>query len=305
MTPDKYTNQEFFIEVSNGHELYVQDWGNKNAKKVIFFLHGGPGDGCKDRHKGQFDPTRQRVIFHDQRGSGRSLPKGSLEHNTTKEVIEDISKIADKIGIKTFIITGGSWGSTLALAYSLAHPERVEAMVLDGIFTATRRETEWIDKGRFQTFYPDVWEQFQSTVPKSHHADPAAYHFQRAIEGDEQAQKESGLAYETMEVGVLSLDDRYTLSQLDDYDPSGIRIEIYYLAKSCFLPEGYILENAHKLTMPIYLVQGRYDMVCPPTTAYELHKQLPKSELIFTTSGHKSEREAWNIKRTLLLELTK
>lgn len=305
MTPDKYTNQELFVEVSNGHELYVQDWGNKDAKKVIFLLHGGPGSGCKDSHKGQFDPTRQRVIFHDQRGSGRSLPTGSLEHNTTAKSVTDISKIADKLNIEKFILAGGSWGSTLALAYALDYPQRVQAMVLWGIFTSTQAEIDWLDKGRFETFYPDAWQAYLEQTPKAHRHNPSAYHFKQVLEGNEAAAKRSGYTYSSLEYAVLSLDDRFTPESFDDFDPAAIRIEIQYLANNCFMPERHILDNAHKLTMPVYLVQGRYDMVCPPATAYELHKQLPNSELIFTISGHRSEREAWNIKRTLLLELAK
>lgn len=304
MTPDKHTNQELFVEVSDGHELYVHDWGNKDAKQVIFMLHGGPGSGCSDRHKGQFDPSRQRVIFHDQRGSGRSLPAGSLEDNTTQKLVEDISVIADKLGVKKFILTGGSWGSTLALAYGLKHPQRVEAMVLDGIFTGSQAEIDWIDKGYFETFYPEAWEAFRQTTPKSQQKNPSSYHFKRILQDDEQAAKESAYLYGNLEGSLASLDDRFTPSAFDDYNPNGTRIEVYYLANRCFMPDRHILENAHKLTMPIWLVQGRYDMVCPPVTAYELHQRLPHSELFFTTSGHRGEREAWNVERAILLQLT-
>lgn len=123
MNPDKYTSREFFLEVGDGHELYVQDWGNKAAETPIFFLHGGPGGGLKDGHKQMFDPEKQHVIFHDQRGCGKSLPHGSLEHNTTADLVNDIEKIAQKLKLDTFILTGGSWGSTLALAYALKTSE--------------------------------------------------------------------------------------------------------------------------------------------------------------------------------------
>lgn len=304
MTPDKHTNQELFLEVGDGHELYIHDWGNKSAKRVIFALHGGPGNGSSDRYKDLYDPARQRVIFHDQRGSGRSLPAGSLEHNTTKKLVEDITKIADKLGIKTFILTGGSWGSTLALAYGLQYPKRVEAMVLDGIFTGSQTEIDWLNQGRFKTFYPDAWDNFRHTVPKNHQQDPTTYHAKRILGKDEQAIKESAHAYSSMEGAVLSLDDRFIPSPLDDYDPNGMRIEVQYLTNGCFMPDRHILENAPKLTMPIWLVQGRYDMVCPPLAAYELHKRLPRSELVFAISGHRSEHETWNLKRTILLQLT-
>lgn len=305
MTPDQYTNQELFVEVGNGHELYVHDWGNKDAKNIIFFLHGGPGSGCSDRHKGQFDPTRQRVVFHDQRGSGRSLPAGSLDHNTTAKLITDISKIADKLGVKKFTLTGSSWGSTLALAYALDYPERVKAIVIDGIFTGTEAEIDWLDKGRFETFYPDAWQTYLQQTPKAHRHNPTIYHFKQVLEGAQTAAKQSGYTYSMLEYAVLSLDDRFSPEPFDEFDISSIRLEIHYLANKCFLPERHILDHAHKLTMPVYLIQGRYDMVCPPITAYQLHHQLPNSELIFTISGHHGEREAWNLKRMLLLELGK
>lgn len=305
MTPDKHTNRELFVEVSDGHELYVHDWGNKDADQIIFYIHGGPGSGCSDKYKGGFDPLRQRVIFHDQRGSGRSLPYGSLEHNTIQDLIADISKIADKLDIKKFILTGGSWGSSLSLAYGIAHPERVIAMVLDGIWTCTQFEIDWLAKAQFQTFFPDAWQAYVDGTPEEHRHDPSAYHFKRALSDDQQASKESGYLYQNLEGAVMRLDDRQTPTAVDEFDPAGIRIEIHYLVNGCFMPDRFILDNSSKLTMPIYLVQGRYDMVCPPVTAYELHRCLPRSELIFTTSGHAGEHETWSIKRTILLELCK
>lgn len=311
MTPDAHTNKELFIEVDEGHELYVHDWGRADAKTPIIFLHGGPGGASKDRYKPTFDPERQRVIFFDQRGCGRSMPYGSLEHNTTDDMIGDITKIADKLGIEKFILKGGSWGSCLALAYALKHPERVKAMVLDGIFTGSQKEIDWLDQGMFQTFFPDVWQAYLDRTPENHRKNPSAYHFKRALEGTPQEQKESSHAYESLEGGVIQLDDRparfasFTQEDIDNYDPHGMRMEMYYMRNRCFMPDRYILDNAHKLSMPIYLVQGRYDMVCPPTTAYELHQQLPNSELIWTVNGHIPERESWTVIRTIMLELSK
>lgn len=304
MTPDEYTISEFFLDVDDGHQLYIQDWGNKKAKLPIIFLHGGPGGHCKDRHKGVFDPTRQRVIFFDQRGAGKSLPYGSLENNTTKHIVEDIEKIANHLNIKQFILTGGSWGSALALFYGLTHPQRVKAMVLSGIWTGSKQENDWIDKGLFKTFMPDAWEKYVRSVPKSYQPDPSSYHFPRILGDNQRAVKESGYAYENLEGAVIALDDRFTPDSFDDYDPAGIRIEVSYLVNTCFMPDRYILNNSHKLKMPIWLVQGRYDMVCPPKTAYELSQKIPQAELIFTISGHHQERESWNVIRSLLLQLS-
>ena len=141
-------------------------------------------------------------------------------------------------------------------------------------------------------------------MPKEFANDPSAYHFKRILGSDENAARESGFAYKSLESGVLALDDRFIPEDPDKYDPAGIKIEVSYIANQAFMPEGYIIKNAHKLTMPVWLVQGRYDMVCPPKTAYELHQRLPNSHLVWTISGHKAEHEMWNVVRTVLLQLT-
>ena len=304
MNPDEFTNRELFVEVGDGHELYVQDWGNREAEMPILFLHGGPGGSVKGSNKRGFDPTKQRVIFYDQRGSGKSLPYGSLDHNTTADLIEDIEKIADKLELKKFIITGGSWGSCLALAYALKYPERVKAMVLFGIFTGSQNEIDWLDQGQFQTFYPEVWERYIAATPKAYRNNPSKYHFEKALGNDEIQAKKSAYAYENLEGGVIQLDDRPRLEDFETYDPAGIRIEMHYLKNRCFMPDRHILDNAHRLNMPVYLVQGRYDMVCPPATAYELSKKLPDGHLIWAIGGHKNEHEGWNLMRTILLQLS-
>lgn len=304
MTPDAHTIHETFIDVGNGHTLYVQDWGSTDAKTPILFLHGGPGGGCNDTHKRSFDPTRQRVIFFDQRGAGKSLPYGSLEHNTTTDLVEDIEKIAQHFKLRHFILNGGSWGSCLALAYALQHPQRVSAMVLTGIFTGSQAEIRWIDDGGFRNFFPDVWQAYLDHTPKAHQHNPSQYHYEQALHGNEAAAKASAYAYACLEGALLSLDDRFAPKGFEEYDPTSSRLELHYLAHACFLPERYILEHAHLLKMPVWLVQGRYDFVCPPSTAHELHQALGDSQLILTTSGHRSERENWNVIRTILLQLT-
>lgn len=303
MTPDTYTIQEQFIDVSDGHQLYTQEWGKSGTETTFLFLHGGPGTGCSDRHKRRFDPNQHHVIFFDQRGAGRSLPYGSLEHNTTQKLVDDIDAILSHYKQKKVILVGASWGSTLALAYALEHPKQVEALVLQGIFTGSAEEIEWLDKGLFKTFYPEAWDQYLAQTPKSHHANPSAYHINRALGTDLTEMGESGFTYETLEGAVLSLDDRlYTYDPLE-YDPLPIRIEMYYMHHRCFMPDKHILKNASKLQMPVWMVQGRYDMVCPPKTAYELHQKLPNSKLIWTIAGHKgSDRSNDDVVKTILLQ---
>lgn len=304
MTPDEYTNQEFFIDVGDGHELYVQDWGNVECTIPVIHLHGGPGNGTRDSSKQMYNPLRQRVIFFDQRGAGKSLPYGSLLHNTTQDLVKDISHIADKLNLKQFVLFGSSWGSLLALAYAIAHPDKVHALVISGVFTGTKQEIDWLNEGAFRTFFPEVWNHFIGTVPHSHQNDPADYHISRVLGENEKAAKESAYAYANLELSLLKLDDRKAIETIETFDPTPMKIELHYLANSCFIPERYIFNHADKLTMPTYIVQGRYDMVCPPNTAYELHQKLPRSELIWTTSGHLSERETWNVLRIILMNLT-
>lgn len=304
MTPDKFTNEELMLDVGDGHTLYVHDWGKKDTDTPILFLHGGPGSGCSDGKKNQFFPERQRVIFFDQRGSDRSLPLGSLDKNDTEHQIADIDKILQHFGMEQVVLTGGSWGSALAFFYAIARPEKVKALVVDGVWTGSKSENDWLDKGQFRTFYPDAWQRYVASVPEKYRENPSEYHFSRILGEDQQAAKASALAYVTLEGAAISLDDRHGPIDAELFDPGSIRIEVQYLTNGCFVPDRYVFDNAAKLTMPVYMVQGRYDMVCPPITAHELHGLLPNSELIWTTSGHHAERETWNIKRMLLLQLT-
>ena len=286
MNPDAYTISEKMMTVTDGHKLYVQAWGNPAAKTTFVFLHGGPGSGCHDGHKELFNPRKHKVVFFDQRGAGRSLPYGSLEQNNTQALIEDLDTITKRLSLKTFVLVGGSWGSTLALAYGLQYPEKVSAMVLRGLFTGSQQEINFVDKGHFKDFYPEVWEAFVARTPKSHQQNPAAYHAPRVLGKNEKAAKESAYAYSELESSLISLDDRHTPEDFETFDPAGSKIEIHYLENRCFMQDNYILDNVHKLTMPIWLVQGRYDAICPPSTAFALSKLIPKNTLIWTIAGH-------------------
>jgi proline iminopeptidase len=304
MTPDKYTNKEFYISVGNGHKLYVYDWGNPKGLPIIFLV-GGPGGQIKDYHKERFDPAKHHVIYFDQRGCGKSLPYASLKHNTTPDLVEDISKIADAVKFKQFVLTGGSWGACLALAYAVKYPKRVKALVIDGIFTGSQAEIDYFDKGKFGDFFPDVWERYLTTVPKSHQKSPTKYHFERILGADEKAARQSAAAYQTLEASLMSMDDRFSPLSPDDptYDPASITMEVHYLANGCFLPDNYILDNAKKLTMPVWMVHGRFDMVCPPITAYNLSKKLPNGHLTWIITNHRGEHETHSVMSTIFLQL--
>lgn len=300
MTPDKYTIQELQLVVGNGHKLYLHEWGNKHAKTPIIYLHGGPGNGCDNRDKKKFDPSQHHVIFFDQRGSGNSTPKGSIEHNTTTDLIADINKIADHLDLNRFVMVGGSWGSTLALAFGIAEPDKVEAMVLDGIYTATKAENDWIDQGGWRAFFPDLWQEFQNAVPEANRDEPTQYLYQKALCSNPAESKKAAYEFSRMELGLLKLDDQYTPDAYEKYDPAPTIIELHYISNGCFMPEGFIHKNANTLNMPVYMVQGRYDLVCPPQTAFELDQTLPNSKLIWTINGHLRQHEATNIQRLLI-----
>ena len=305
MTPDKYTIAEKTLDVGDGHTIYSQLWGNPDAEQTILFLHGGPGSGCKNGHKDMFDGTKQRVLFHDQRGSGNSTPAGSLTANTTDHLIADIVKVADAHAQKSFVVTGGSWGSTLALVLAIRQPELVDALVLRGIFTGRKEEIDYLDKGGIKTFFPDVWDHYVASVPKEHQENPGGYHGPRILGDNPVAAKESAFAYDALESGVAALDDRTPTPEFETYDKNGITVEYSYLANNCYLDEGYIIENADKIKCPLYLVQGRYDAVCPPFTAYDLHKAVPDSQLHWTVAGHSGgDRANWQATKLLLQTLT-
>ncbi len=305
MTPDDHTIREFYIEVGDGHELYVQDWGNKKAKRPIIFLHGGPGSNVKDSQKAMFDPLQHRVIFFDQRGCGKSLPYGSLLHNTTDDLIEDITKLANELKISSFVLVGGSWGSTLALAYAVKHPQHLQALVIRGILTGSQAEIDYFDKGEFRNWFPEIWERYLANTPQEHRENPTAYHFKRILSDDEEEARQSACAYSNLEGALVGLDDRFRPDLHTDpaFDSAGIKMEVHYLANRCFMPDRHIFNNVRKLTMPVWMVQGRYDMVCPPTTAYELHQKLPRSQLIWTIAGHHgAERESASVMQSILLQ---
>ncbi len=305
MNSDKYTLQEFMLSVGEGHKLYVHEWGNERADKTFLYLHGGPGTGCSDSHKAYFDGKRDHVIFFDQRAAGKSTPSGSLAANTTEYLVEDIEKILDKFGLRSVVIVGGSWGTTLALAYAATHPEKVSAMVLRGFFTGSQAEIDFMNNGTFRWFYPEVWEAFANSAPSEFRNDPAAYHAPCVLSNDAQAAFDSAYAYSELEDAISTLDDRHTPEKREEFKPDATKIEIHYLINRCFMEDRYLMDQLHKLTMPVWIVNGRYDNVCPPSTAYEAHRLLPNSELIYTIAGHSgSDRGNVDAMRVIISSLT-
>ncbi len=292
MVPDQFTLKETVLPVGDSHQLYVQLWGNNRAKNTILYLHGGPGSGCSDSAKKLFDPKSQKVIFFDQRGCGRSLPYGSLQNNTINNLVADINKILNAFGLKKVIICGGSWGSCLALVYAIRNSDKVKAMVLRGIFTARKIEVDFVDNGGLKFTYPDAWARYVLGVLKKDRESPTDYHVAQILMGDRAGVKKSAYAYSQLEAAIGSLEGPAPVESFKDFDSTRMIIHMHYLANDCFLPEGYILRNAGRLKVPVALVQGRYDMICPPFTAFELSQKLPNCKLIWTIAGHSAQDSA-------------
>lgn len=300
MTPDAFTNQELMLDVGDGHTIYVYDWGLKTAKTPIVHFHGGPGSSTKDAMKACFNPQKQRVIFYDQRGCGKSLPYGSLENNTMPDLVSDVQKILKHLGITDVIFYGRSWGAAVALATAIAHPTHVKALILGSIFTGSQSEIDWIDKGHFETHFPEVWEKFLAETPAGHRKNPSVYHYKNILQGDAHQIFSSALALQQMEYSIMNLDDRPKLVDPETFDPTSARLFAHYLSQGAFMPDGHVLKNAHKLTMPVWLVHGRYDMDCPPITAYKLSKALPNCQgLTWTIANHRTEHETEMVMRVI------
>lgn len=298
MTPDEFTNQELLLDVGDGHQLYVHDWGNPDAKTPILFLHGGPGGGCNDGHKGYFNPAVHRVIFLDQRGSGKSLPYGSLEHNTTVDLANDINTVLDKFSISSAILCGRSWGSTLAFVYAIQNPKRVAAIITGGIMLGNAAEATHLEKTNVgELFYPDIWDAID--IPEN------VYElWQQVLSDNLVTSKDAAYKLAQLLGSQLRLDDRNKVIDYETFDSTSIRIEAHYKTHEWFIDENYIMNNAAKLTMPVWIIQGRYDMSCLPKFAYELSKEISNCNLLWTQAGHSgNDRENWLATKSILAQV--
>lgn len=295
MDEDEFTIESGILPVGNGHKIYYQRWGNPKADP-IFYLHGGPGAGTSDKHKVLFDPHRHQIVFHDQRGCGKSTPFGKLENNTTQNLIADIEKLRKKFGFEKIRIAGGSWGSCLAFCYSLSHADRVEKLLLWGIFTGRRSEIDYIQQGGMKTHYPEAWEQYLEIVPKSNRRDTSKYYLNKMQHGSDTEKKEHVKRWVLLERSAATIDGDFATDVVEarDFDDSSRQLailEAHYFVNNCFIEPDYILKNAGKLSsIPIVLVHGRVDHVCPPETAYELAKRVGDNcHLHFVPASHARE----------------
>ena len=288
--PDLLPYAVYRLAVDDRHALYVEECGTAKGIPALF-LHGGPGAGCEPYHRRFFDPARYRVVLFDQRGAGRSVPHADLTDNTTWHLVADVERIRERLGIERWLVFGGSWGSTLALAYAQTHPERVSALVLRGIFLCRDDEIRWFYQEGASRLFPDYWADFVAPVTPADRRDMlGAYH--RLLTGaDDIARMGAAKAWSTWEGRTATLlPNPSVVGHFGDPHValSLARIECHYFVHQAFLRPGQLLEDAGRLAgIPAVIVHGRYDAICPLENAWALHGALPGSELVIVPdAGH-------------------
>lgn len=277
------------LPLSPPHVMYWEQCGNPSGPPALF-LHGGPGAGAGAVHRRFFDPAHWRLVIFDQRGAGRSRPLGSLVDNTTPDLVADIETLRRHLGIESWLLFGGSWGSTLALAYAQAHPERVSGLVLRGVFLGRPSEVEWFLHG-MQAVFPEAHALFTGFLPEAERGDLLGSYLRRLCDPDPAIHLPAARAWSTYEGSCSTLlpTPDSVLSYAQDRTALGLaRIEAHYFAHDLFLPPGGLLAHMHRLAgIPTEIVQGRYDMICPPTTAFALAARLRQARLtVVPDAGH-------------------
>ncbi len=279
------------LPVSDLHTIYVEQCGNPQGKPVIF-LHGGPGGGVEPVYRRYFDPKTWHIILFDQRGCGRSQPFSELQANTTWDLVGDMEKIREFLHIDRWVVFGGSWGSTLSLAYAESHPERTKGLVLRGIFLGRKREMDWLYQRGASHLYPDAWEDFLAPIPELERDDMIKAYYARLTSSDGRVRSDAAKAWSIWEARTSKLvPDESLIARFggDQFADAFARIECHYFINRCFLEhDQQLLTNAVRLQdIPGVIVHGRYDIVCTLDNAWELHKKWPRSQLyIAPTSGH-------------------
>ncbi|ASG21457.1 prolyl aminopeptidase [Nitrospirillum viridazoti] len=278
------------LDVGDGHVIYYERCGTRGAKPVVF-LHGGPGGGTSPGQRRLFDPALYDILLFDQRGCGKSTPHASLEANTTWHLVADIERLRDLVGVDKWQVFGGSWGSTLALAYAEAHPERVSELVLRGIYTLTKGELLWYYQFGASELFPDKWERFQAPIPEAERHDMMAAYHRRLTGKDEAAKLEAAKAWTIWEGETVTLlpNPEYSAPFKDGHFALAFaRIENHYFVHGAWLDEGQLVRDVGRIRhIPATIVHGRYDMPCPARYAYALHKAWPEADFhLIEGAGH-------------------
>lgn len=279
------------LQVSDLHTIYYERVGNPDGVAVVF-LHGGPGGGLIPMYRQFFDPEYYQVVLFDQRGAGRSTPHAELRENTTWDLIGDIEKLREKFGIDKWYVFGGSWGSTLSLAYAETHPDRCLGLALRGIFLTRKKELQWFYQYGASEIFPDFWERYRDEIPVEERGDFVGAYHKRLTSDDEETRLSAARAWSVWEGSTSKL---YPDKDLMDHWEgehealSLARIECHYFMNNSFFPsENYLIENVDKIRdIPTVIVQGRYDVVCPMTSAWDLHRAFPEAEFVVVSdAGH-------------------
>jgi len=294
------------LKVSELHTLYWEECGNPAGRPVVF-LHGGPGGGIAPDHRRFFDPKTYRIILFDQRGSGKSVPCAELRENTTWDLIKDIETIREMLKIEKWVVFGGSWGSTLALTYAITQPEKVKALILRGIFLCRPSEIKWFYQEGASQIFPDVWDEYLKPIPANERHDLVAAYYKRLTHEDADVRLQAAKAWSKWEAATSRLIvSSLAIEEFDDpeYALSFARIECHYFTNNAFFKtNNWLLENVEKIRhIPGVIVQGRYDVVCPARSAWDLHKAWPEAELLLIPdSGHAAAEPGT---RSALIEAT-
>ncbi|MBB5392014.1 MULTISPECIES: prolyl aminopeptidase [unclassified Herbaspirillum] len=278
------------LDVGDGHRVYWEVCGNPRGKPVVL-LHGGPGGGISPSHRRLFNPEKYRIVLFDQRGCGRSLPHANLEANTTWDLVADIERLREMLKIEKWQVFGGSWGSTLALAYSQTHPERVTELVLRGIFLLRKAELDWYYQEGASWMAPDRWDEFLAPIPEAERGDLMSAYRKRLTGADEAAKLEAARAWSRWEASTITLvPDEQMIDSFNDalFALAFARIENHYFVNRGFMEEGQLLANASRLKgIPGVIVQGRYDLATPARSAWDLAKAWPDAQLhMIDSAGH-------------------
>jgi len=274
------------LRVDERHELYWEQSGNPNGVAVIF-LHGGPGGGTNSSHRRFFDPSHYRIILFDQRGCGRSRPFADISDNTTDHLVSDMETLRQHLGIQRWMVFGGSWGSTLAIAYGVAHPERCQAFILRGVFLARPQELDWFMSG-VRTVFPEAYAAFEGAMPEAEQDNLLENYHRRLTSTEPAINVPAADAWNRYESACSQLAPSASLGAMGSAGLALARIEAHYFINNMFLAENPLLDRLHRIThLPAAIIQGRYDMVCPIITAYELAQTWENADLtIVPDAGH-------------------
>jgi proline iminopeptidase len=279
------------LRVSDLHDLYFEECGNPDGTPLVF-LHGGPGAGCDALHRRLFDPGKWRIVLFDQRGCGRSRPHAELRENTTWDLVADIERLRRHLGIDAWLVFGGSWGSTLALAYAETHPGRVRALVLRGIFMLRRQELLWFYQHGASEIFPDAWDDYLAPIPPRERGDLMRAYYKRLTSPDRRVRRAAARAWSVWEARTsrlltdAALVDKFGASR---YADAFARIEAHYFVHGGFFArDDQLLRGVRRIRhLPGVIVQGRYDLVCPLRSAWDLHRAWPEAKLIVVPdAGH-------------------